>query len=834
MIAPRSVLSHFVPATEPVTPAVAAMVNAGPVTLADRVIAACRRLQGSGWAALFQQHGLDLGAADLRAELFRTLPAIDRTAPGFEDFALEGCRGIEPGHPARSLVFHAFASPQVTRLSSGAALADFPTPGEIEAVENFVYGAEPPSVEDLRARVGDAHLAIIVVSAEYRPAVATVHRKHADMCFARTGVARVGTASAEYLGGARGYLPFNAGAETSLRVLPCRYAAYIAALLPGDKGGHGPMRFVEDDVRPSTATTARRKDAGIGEPPSALRRHVPDGKRNFWVPLHKLFDGDECLRGKTLHVRLAASHTNEKLRRTHLRFLAGGHHAGWTEPDLSKAPFIFHDGIAELSTDARDGSWLLTPVVHARLIEPAVYAGAPLTYLVPPSDPERAAHWGTYRSSLNLPAQPSGARTAPEYVHARHAIDVDGTPFDLNARPDMIAAIKKGGYRAQHYLDRTGDGWIDVECSALALDIPRRLPAYSMVASPDFFPLVHQTDLMQWTDQSIQPAMLALLWSAPGAGRPQALSDQRYAANLELAGAGFDPADDTMTAIVGSFGSGDGRLTRLEPLDLAHRRASMLPDSAAGVFAPGWDVSYDRTPESDVSDTGDTVTPGTTFLNNYGLGSPFVEDAMLCAALSSFWPAVAPDVTRTFEPGRSYATATPLTDETIGLGAKPPWDGIEPPVFDPVARTVEYHALAYGDYVRTALAQEFNVHNIGLVSAPEYFARTLTMALVYEALAVATHDDKLLWSILSFAPAAPADPVLQDALVKTGRTISGQYLYRYEVYRHERAGAKPHPDPAKFDKLVVAVQETVVLFADPSIVFKQVSGGGWDVHELRR
>ena len=60
-------------------------------------------------------------------------------------------------------------------------------------------------------------------------------------------------------------------------------------------------------------------------------------------------------------------------------------------------------------------------------------------------------------------------------------------------------------------------------------------------------------------------------------------------------------------------------------------RHAYLPDAASGLFAPGWDVSRDN-----------------GHLAPYGLGSPFPEDSKLCAPLSSFWPAVAPDASRTF------------------------------------------------------------------------------------------------------------------------------------------------------------------------------------------
>ena len=790
--------------------------------LIDRVRAVCDRLADAGWAELFKQHGLDIRAEDLRGELAKTLDHIDRRAPGFEDFAAEGRRGVEPGRPAQSLLFHAFASPQVVSWQSSSGerpLNDFPTPGEIELVENYVYGVVPPNISDLRARVGDAPLAIIVVAAEYRPAIGTVHRKHADMCYARTGVARVGTRDPEYLPDARGYLPFVKGDDHAIRVLPCRYAAYIAALSPGQKRGHGPMRFIDAD---------EQRDAGPDMPPT-LRLEVSDDRRRFWIPLHKLFDGSECLRGRTLEVRLSSNHRNEKIRRVHMRFLDAGHNAGYSEPEISQEPFVIRSGIAEFSEKADDGSWLLVPKVRPRLVEPAEFGNGPLTFLVPEGDFPNPA-WRVYQSSLNLVAQPSGARSAPEYIHARHAIE-NGRERDLNVEPDVIDNVTRGGYRARHYVDYTGDGWIEAECSALALDIPHRLPAYSIVAAPDFFPQVDQSSLMQWTEQSVPPQLLQNLWAPPGLSSPEPLSDQRFAANLELSGAGFDRDDDTMTAIVGGYGSGSGQLTRID--EMKTRRASTLPDSAAGVFAPGWDVAFDRAPESFREDSGNGPSPGVTFLTNYGLGSPFPEDSLLCAALSSFWPAAAPDITRTFAPSRRYATVTPLTDEVIGLGEAPPWDGIKGPVMSADGKVVEYTALAYGDYVRTMLDNGFVLTDIGRTTVDEYLARTATMALVYRALGVVTHDDKLTWSVLSFKPVDSADPDLKVALEETGRRINYSSAYRYEVFRHGVGQSLPHSDPARFAKRLVPVHEVVLLFADPSVVLvRRGTPAEWSVYEL--
>jgi hypothetical protein len=45
---------------------------------------------------------------------------------------------------------------------------------------------------------------------------------------------------------------------------------------------------------------------------------VPDDKRLFWIPVQKLFDGPECIRGITVQVSYETRHVNEKLRRIHL------------------------------------------------------------------------------------------------------------------------------------------------------------------------------------------------------------------------------------------------------------------------------------------------------------------------------------------------------------------------------------------------------------------------------------------------------------------------------------------------------------------------------------
>ena len=219
------------------------------MTLIEDVKNICNRLAPEGWKDLLLKHGLDITADDLQKELSKELPLIDRSLPGFEDFSLEGKRGIEPGNPSRSLLFHALASPNVIYKSINPKqdLTLFPTIFEIETVENYVYGSIPPSIFDLRKKAGNSLLAIVVFAHEYRPASETVHQRHADVCFSRTGISRVGTSPLLYDNKLRGFLPFDDQDAHSIRVLPAKYAAYIAIQMKGDKNNFGPMRFRDKD-----------------------------------------------------------------------------------------------------------------------------------------------------------------------------------------------------------------------------------------------------------------------------------------------------------------------------------------------------------------------------------------------------------------------------------------------------------------------------------------------------------------------------------------------------------------------------------------------------------
>ena len=748
------------------------------MALIDDVKKICDRLAPHGWAALLKEHGLDITAADLKHELGKVLPSIKRSMKGFEDFALEGQRGIEPGHPARSLLYHALASPNVLTRADGSDLKRFPTLAEIDAVENYVYGAKPPTLDELRARAGGANMAVCVFASEYRPATHTCHERHADLVFSRAGVSRAGTTRPLYDPRRRGFVSFVDGDPFAMRVVPARYAAYIAVEKKGDKNSFCPMRF----------------DA------EAADDNLSDKDRRFWLPIHKLFSGDECLRGFPggLQVTLTARHFNEKIKRIHIELRRLGLDPGSQPEDLEQDPFTFEKGIAEWSKVAGFGPGLLVPVAHARLVEPAVYKGKPLTFNVP-QDHE-------FSSSMSISGKLNDSRHAPEFVNVRRRVEADGTQKDLNEEKNVEAIVKAGGYKALHYVDFTGDGWVQASCPPLTVEgsgLRGPLAAYSLVTAPDFFPTCDQRELMEWAE-GLPTSLSSGIWHR----QPRTLSDQRLAANLQLPGSPFGKGDKTMTAIVSLFGEISNRPTNAKPADAL--RHSCLPDDAAGVFAPGWDVSRDELPD------------GTTHFAAYGLGSPFPEDAKLCAALSTFWPAAAPDATRGMEPGLTPVTVSPLTDEEIGRVGSLPWDGIPGPkvVAGAGGEFAEYASFAHADYVQSALDKKFSLALTSHVGSDEYQRRVLSMQLAYKAV----KGSKQSWLLLSFTRVSPGDTEFQGAQQQAQLTLPGR-VYRFEMFSN--GVFKDSPDDFRRRRIKITNRRT--LFVDPEnrLTLIKVLNGAW-------
>lgn len=703
------------------------------MALIEEIKLLCDRLSPLGWRELMLKltdGALDISkptSAGLAAELTKALASISRVLPGFEDFSAGGTAAVTPGKPAESLLYHALASPLVIRDHLGNRLKGHATPAELDTLENYIFSLRHKSLEDLVKEAGGApKVGLVVFSMEYRPASDTVDGRHADLVFSRTGIARVGTARLEYLPESRGFWPEDRDNPNNLRVLPARFALWLAVKSKGAASRVSPILGTGDD-----------DDA---EAKAEL-------KRDFWIPYHKIFGGSECLVGADVGIIYQCRLLNIKIQKIH-EFLG-------TTPLPEGYPFVIEDEqIGSMATDPLLGPGWVVPTVHRALVEPAIKNGEPVTFGVDPSI--------VSESGFAAVEPPSGSGV-PEYIHARTRVR-DGVFEDLNDEPDVRAEMRKGPYEALHYVDFTGEGWVKALLTGIPASALPVVPAYVLVSAPDFFPSSGQFELSEWSRSAAVPERFrASLWNIP----PTPLSETRLPANLQLPGSPFKKSDRTITAVVG-MGPPAGE-PQIWPEQSDAVRVSHLPDDAAGVFAPGWDVSLDRLPGAD----------NAAHLAAYALGSPFPEDAKLCAALSTFWPAVAPDVFRTFvNPlGNTNGTIAALTDEEIGQDGQLPWDGIAGPriVTTDEGDFIEFASFLNSDYVQQALQNRFSIRLTSRITVEGYQERIIATCRAYSvlsnlgSLAAARNQ----WLILSFRAAANGDSALQTAQIEAGHVLAG-------------------------------------------------------------
>lgn len=776
-------------------------------TIRQRLEALRDRLGPAGWTALIARAtggALDFAAADLMAELSRPV-SIDRSISGLQDFAASGVRGIEPGKPAASLLYHLLASPNVRDDS----LTAYPTLAEIEAVEDAVYAARQVSLGQLLNEAGADSMAVVVLATQYRQAVDTVHGRHADLVYSRTGISRIGTSAPLWNGAERGFEPLVAGDPFAFRPLPQRFAAYLAVRRTGEQGGHGPMEWFEGV--PET-------DEVVGVP--------ADDERGFWIPVHKLFAGDECLVGSRLDISLGGGFINEKLARFHRHLQIQGFQTDWAGDDLSQAPFVMRDDlIAAFSRDAEHGTGLVQPR-PAGFVNRARYDDDWLGFTVPRGwTNEPGVLYFSSGQILNVgadvePAYEAGGaqetdRTGPEYISLRHRLLDDGSIENLNDHPDMWEILREGGYRAQHYIDFSGEGWVSAEVGGLDDDrLGQARPAVCLVAPPDFFPLVSQRELMDWWRSDVPEPIRDALWAIP----PYSLAGRRFSGNINLP-AGFSIRETDTTAIIGQapLDASAPRADRVGP-----PRYSGLPDHSPGYFDPGWDASQGIFYR-------DESEPLQRFLQNYGLGTPFVEDVKLCAALGSYWPAIAPDSARNFTPLKAapgflypWPSIVPLTDEETGIaevdGRMMPWDGVNGPriVERPEGRRVSYADINRVDYI--VLPGTMTAALLAQVDLDETKRRVMAMETAYWALGI--HDPdfadeeapvievlkaKAAWSCVSFRRAGPQD---QAELIGAGDRLGTGPVYRFHLYRP----GEELRDPDDFKRVLLTIEEEATAY----------------------
>jgi hypothetical protein len=791
--------------------------------LIDIVAAVCRRLAPLGWRQMLldiTRGDLDILAVDLKGELGKPLSRIDRNYPGFGDFLSSADKAIEPGQPDQSLLYHALAAPTVVFDRSDDELRGFPTLAEIEAVENYVYAARHATLNSLQRETDFERFSIATFALQYRNAPMSVDGRHAQLCFSRTGIARLGTLEPLYDPQRRGFTNLDEARPFDFRVVPRRFAVYLAAEMDGDPEAFRPQDALPDDIG-----------------------------RKFWVPIHKLFSGPECLVGMDLQVALSSGMRNDELASFHQFLKFQGLENNWTGYDLEQFPFLVRDdAIASLSQRVDFGSGVLVPR-PSPLIEEARYRGERLTFPVDGVYSSAAANL-QFSSLFVLPgaeqsrnvgylddAAQDTQRPAPEYINIRHRV-VDGQVVNLNDRPDLMEVLRKGGYDALHYTDSSGDGWVVAHCPQLEnRGVTISVPAFCMVGLPDFLPKLNQRDLMRWWKTEVPKPLRDALWAVP----PLALSQTRIAANIELP-IGFSPDDTTVTAIVSQFPTMAGAPTDPAaqiPNGPLNVEKVGLPDGSPGLFDPGWDASLGTR----VGEDGRLQK----FLVGHGLGSPFIEDAKLCAALGSYWPGVAPDATRVFQPdkvlsGISYPfpSIVPLTDEEIGIvpaanGKFMPWDGVRGPQRRQVGNR---SVVAYQDAMRVDYIDLLGTMTASLtarIDPAEYKARILSMAAMYWSLGIHNKDgaeqesiNKLLrakaaWAVLSFRAVPADDPGLVIASQATESRLQDSRLYRFEVFRW----GEQRPDPSNLKVVLVDILEEATAYTDGKLVLLQ-RGGSWN------
>ncbi|MDC8760008.1 hypothetical protein [Janthinobacterium fluminis] len=818
--------------------------GANALPLLDAVKASCARLAPLGWRDLLLAATggeLDIGAADLRQELLKPLTAIQRGLAGFGDFSTAGTRAVTPGQPDLSLLYHAFASATVVARPDARELGGFPTLAEIESLENFIYGVAAPTLDELRQRANGKPLGLVVFALHYRNTPDSVHGRHAELCFARSGVARVGSIEPLYDARKRMFVNVDPIRPFEFRVTPQRFAAYLAVRMPGEPAGFGPQ-----DALPG------------------------DEQLQFWVPLHKLFSGAECLMGMNLDLNYSRGLQNEELAQFHKFLDLQGHQNNWRGEHLEQFPFtIKNEKIGSLQERGEHGPVVLAPR-HTAMTEVARYQDNLLTFPVYPNQAK-----DLQMSSLfvipgvtipNVPAYEDDAeqeaqRQQPEYTNVRHRVNDNGTVDNLNLLEDMTEIIHKGGYQALHYIDFTGDGWVAAHCPQLQGLIQHQQPAYCMVGLPDFFPNITQRDLMLWSERSLPPQVSKALWVI----RPLTLSQTRIAANVTLP-VGFSIKDVTITAIVGQFGSAAAGPVQTPNGPLMRGKVG-LPDGSPGLFDPGWDTSQGI----QYTVMGDPASPASTlekFLAGYSLGSPFIEDAKLCAALGSYWPGVAPDATRTFQPGKRiggkpypWPTVVPLTDQEIGSaplanGNYMPWDGVRGPTLQTIkgVRTAVYPNIFRTDYID--LIGTMTAALTAQIDGDEYKARVLAMETVYwnlgirdDAIGLSCHVGeqvsrkprrrklsaqqdqvnrilrcKAAWAVLSFEAGHQG----ARAAAKPGRggKAGTPRTYHFHVFRWDPLNPEL-PHPTDLDKVLVTMLEEVYFRIVGTQVWTHKGDGRW-------
>lgn len=700
-----------------------------------------------GWRTfLKEESGFDIdlslapGGGD--AELFREL-AIDPEGP-FREFA--GKRAIQPGDPAMSLLYHALAASEI--VPPGFVADEFASPSQLDALENYIF-------ERMHLDAGE-DLEPAIFAYEYRQAFKTPHRRHSDLVYARTGVARTGTLDCVFDAARREYsMPAGSrGAKNASSVVPARFGLFLARRVDHRNINRIGFNSIDDQFE-------------------------------FLLPVCKLSSGSRHINRRG--IQFSQSHRDEKLAR--LMEMVRDADVAFdldtppflrismtSDGPLGSRPLKGHD--SELvSICANSGSAVIFPV-PAPIVKAAYQGEKRARFRVPPFK-EMGGNSNRRYTTLKLLEKPfrevidfvlsdfifgggrhttgfRSPRNGPVFVNIREEVLVsdDGkeSVVALGMDAKNLEKIRNGGYLAGLFQDGLCDGCVTAEFVGPENPVDgdakpwlekQVLPAISIVAAPDFFPRFDPIDLQEYDDYFLE-------------GGTETASGLRLPGNprIELPGnagqtafpvAGGSRIADTITAVV-SAPACSGRQAIARGYS-RHGTFNTLTDTISNVFAPGWDITY-----SNVSSES-----GERYIATFGLGSPFPEDMKLCAAANGMWAGSSPDASRTFYPGIEPirllgrpATAVPLLDQELGFHEDSPavrehrrsplkgWDG----EFGPFIRIsdgrssieIDYADIMLSDYVQNAKNGLLDLGRMQALSHWEVVARIRMLGACIRAL----------------------------------------------------------------------------------------------------
>lgn len=697
-------------------------------------------IRKNGWADYLETLNLSLPASTDVHALSSLIPegalqALVKTK-GFEDFA--GNKLIEPGFPAMSLLYHLLANPRVK--PGGFTEAQYPELAQLDLLEDFIYALLNWSAYQEQYNIsGTGDLVLAVFAYEYRTAFKTPHHQHADMVFSRTGIGRIGSHAQRYDGPNRCYTnnPSGKPGDKHIAVVPARYGLFVAKKVPCK------------DQSLSLMSMSQRKYKD---------RHYLhcDSEEYVLLPVRKVFNRDLLI--DSAELLFEDDHESRKIANLLDDKSLIRKSADLVTAQTLRSSLLMLSKPAPLITPLRDKknhirTFTAVPDNNDNRYFTAYFND---TIVKTVEDIEITDSTGMLRSSNEY----KNPRNSPMYVHLGHHLS-DETTYVYTGRsagPDQSFEDVIGGKRiAPLFEDRICDGSVSVKITIgsgplAALSAKGVLRAFSIITAPDFLPQVDNFDLQEFDvapGRSKEPSLffeggIASLANCDIPPNPLVYHNDPGALSA------FNP-QKTYTAVISAKDRHNGRSL---PIDFRSPEtgkdyvfSSYLPDMCSSVFAPGWDVTYSA-PKLH-TDKG-------VFLSTQGLGSPFVEDMKLCAAMNGMWPAASPDASRTYQGSvtdkqnkgpewERNPTAIPLMDDEIGFADDSPavkehalkvsygWDGEQGPFIEQVKEKtgtqwhVNFTDLGRADYVENALHDALDMSKLRELDSQEVHHRAFCL-----------------------------------------------------------------------------------------------------------